>query len=468
MNRRDLISLFCLGLALRLGGLFFNGMADLYQILLEWGAHVVRDGLVDAFSTNYGIFSYGLFGIATRIADLIPRFWWAPYKLIILSFDIAVLVTLLGIASADDRRRALVFFWLNPWFILHEAYHGFWEAPHILFGLLAVRAAIGIERAEWRWSAIGALLACSAMFKPQGLLHFLAPMGLYLLVQAVRSSIVHRPSSIVGRDGLGAADVWRVVWYVAGAASVVVGLSLAILVAGGSFFALVENYRTAMTVMAGISNGGPGIWRFLAFAYMVATGQQQTIPFVKMPRLVIASASGFAALVTLGLQIWFGLKVRMRETTARERGVVVLAVLAFASLVMSQFGVRAHINHSYGAMVLLIPFALSDRYFRTLWIAMNSLLAVSHALVFGLGHAALLLPEHLFSRYPAAAELIARVTALPAYEHPDWPLRVQLWVADVVRVVPGETIVSLLSIVVFGLACLMAARMITLLRFDRP
>ena len=51
------IALFLLGIALRLPGLLFNGMADVYQILLEWGAAVHHLGLVDAFGINYGILS---------------------------------------------------------------------------------------------------------------------------------------------------------------------------------------------------------------------------------------------------------------------------------------------------------------------------------------------------------------------------------------------------------------------------
>ena len=56
------------------------------------------------------------------------------------------------------RRAIVVLYWLNPWFILHEAYHGFWEAPHILCGALAVIAVSERRRGE----GLGRRLLCAA------------------------------------------------------------------------------------------------------------------------------------------------------------------------------------------------------------------------------------------------------------------------------------------------------------------
>jgi hypothetical protein len=432
MGDRRLVLLLVAGLVVRLAGILFNGMGDLYQILLEWGFAVVHEGLVDAFAINYGIFSYALFGLAAWAAELVPRFWWAPYKLVILAFDIGVLVALLKIAPTRSL-TIVALYWLNPWFILHQAYHGFWEAPHIFFGLLAVLAVRHDSRPEQKWAAAGALLACSAMFKPQGLIHFIGPLGLYLAVEALRS------------------DRKPLAWFVAGCATVFASLALTIAAAGGPPRALLDNYRSAFVTMPGISNGGPGIWRFVSFLYMTATGQDQTIPFVKIPRMTIAVASGVAAIASMGILTLFAWRRRLTDEPAR----LVLMILALGSLVMAQFGVRAHINHSYTAMVLLVPIAASSTAMRRLWVAMCALLGVSHVLAFGLGHAALLPPAGILYRYSAAHDLIGAVTALPAYAVPDWPLRTQLWVKGVLEIVPGETIVSMLSIAVFALACLM-------------
>ena len=64
------IALFLFGVALRLPGLLFNGMADVYQILLEWGAAVHHLGLVEAFGVNYGILSYVAFGATSASSEM--------------------------------------------------------------------------------------------------------------------------------------------------------------------------------------------------------------------------------------------------------------------------------------------------------------------------------------------------------------------------------------------------------------
>lgn len=439
-RRSPLVQLFLLGLVFRLVGLLFNGMADLCQILLQWGFNVRRDGLIAAFDISYGIFSYGLYGLAARAADFVPRFWWAPYKLMILGFDIAVLLALLRLVPAGRKRLVLLLYWLNPWFVLHEAFHGFWEGPHVVFGLLAVLAAGGITRPGPRWFLVGAFLTCSAMFKPQGLIHFIGPLGLYLGVQALRG--VTKP----------------LVWFVAGIAAVAVGLTATIVAAGGAPLALVNNYRSALTLMAGISNGGPGLWRFVTFMYMSATGQNQTIPFVKIPKVAAVLISAIAAAATFTILTLFALRTTLKEDR-EDSARVVLMVLALGSLVISQFGVRAHINHTYPAMVLLVPLAIRDIGFRRLWVAMCALLGISHLLVFALGGGVLLPPEQIFSHYPAAQGLIATVTALPAYSNPDILLRIQLWASRAVGSLPGDTIVSWLSLAVFVVACLMVRAM---------
>jgi hypothetical protein len=201
---------------------------------------------------------------------------------------------------------------------------------------------------------------------------------------------------------------------------------------------------------------------------MIATGQNQTIPFVKMPRAAIAAASAVAAVVSAAILSMFAYRTRLREENGGERARMLLAVLALGSLVMSQFGVRAHINHSYPAMVLLIPLVVASHRMRSLWTAMSALLAISHVLVLGLGHAALLPPADNLSRYPSARDLIAQVTALPAYSNPDWPLRLQLWANRAIEPVPDNMIVSLLSIPVFFVACLMVRELLIEFRSDRP
>jgi len=452
--RSPLVLFFLLGLLVRLAGTLFNGVTDLYQILLDWGFVVRREGLVAAFHINYGILSYAAFGLAAAAADVMPRFWWAPYKLIILAFDVATLLVLLRVVPPERRTLALILYWLNPWFIIHEAYHGFWEGPHMLFGLLAV-LALKRAQAGGAWFMVGVLLMVSAMFKPQGLIHFIGPLGVYLAVQWLRGN--RAPFA----------------FWLAGLATVAGATSLLIAAAGGSAFALVDNYRSAFATMSGVSNGGPGIWRFVSFVYMSATAQTGHVAFVHMPRLLTGILSGVAALACLGVFLVFSVRttigsggvsiverlasrvMRPDAPVTRPPAETVLLMLALGSLVMSQFGARAHINHSFTAMVLLVPLAAASTDIRRLWTALSALLGLSHLLIFALGNAALLPPDSVLPRYSAAASFVQRVTALPAYRSPDALLVIQQWLANLVSRLPGETLVSLLSPVVFLVACLL-------------
>ena len=447
------IGLFLLGIALRLPGLLFFGMADLYQILLEWGAAVHHVGLVEAFGINYGILSYAAFGAAEAAAEWMPRFWWAPYKLLVIAFDSGACISLLALVAPNDRRWLLVLVWLNPWFVLHGAYWGFWEGAHLLFGLLAVLALRRIADEGRAWAAAGALIMCSAMFKPQGLGHFAGPLALYLAVQYMRGT----------RRPLGA--------FLAGLAAVALVTSLGIWIFGGSPLALYHNYRYVSATMAKISNGGPGLWRFVSWAYMEATHQAGLVLDMKISRPALALLTAASGLLCLGIFLPFATHVGLRRrdpgkphppALARWLGApdarwpdaqATFAVLALGTLVMSQFGPRAHINHSYVAMVMLAVFALRDRVLFRLWVAMNVMLGLAHLSAFGLGGSVVMLPASQWFRYPNAGLLLDRVRQLPAYSSPDGLLRFQAAVNELLTHLPGPRAISVMSLLVCLTAC---------------
>jgi hypothetical protein len=448
------IALFLLGIALRLPGLLFNGMADVYQILLEWGAAVHHLGLVDAFGINYGILSYAAFGVAEAAAEWMPRFWWAPYKLLVIAFDAGACLALLALVEPRDRRWLLVLVWLNPWFVLHGAYYGFWEGPHLLFGLLAVTALRRIADERMGWAAAGVLIMCSAMFKPQGLIHFAGPLGLYLAVEYARG--IRRP----------------LLWFGAGLAAVWAVTSVGIWIAGGSPLAVYDNYRYVSATMAKMSNGGPGLWRFASWAYMEATHQSGLVLDMKISRPALAAWTALSGVICLGILFAFarrlGLQRGDRPGPARSPvprwlggpesswpdARVAFAVLALGTLVVSQFGPRAHINHSYVAMVMLAPFALRDRVLLGLWIAMNVMLGLAHLSAFRFGDPVVILSPSQWSRYPQAGLLLDRIRELPAYSVPDGLLRFQTAVNDLLLAwLPGPRGISMMSALVFVAAC---------------
>ena len=446
-------TLFLLGVALRLPGLLFFGMADLYQILLDWGAAVHHVGLVEAFGINYGILSYAAFGAAEAAGEWIPRFWWAPYKLLVIGFDVGVCLTLLSLVAPRDRRWLVVLIWLNPWFVLHGAYHGFWEGSYLLCGLLAVVALRRITDERLGWTVAGTLIMCSAMFKPQGLIHFAGPLTLYLAVQYVRG--FRRPllSFVVGLS--------------AGAAVT----SLAIWSAGGSPLALYNNYRYVSTTMAKMSNGGPGLWRFASWAYMEATGQPGLVFDMKISRPALATWSAVAGLLCLGILLAFSTRLGLQRRESEMPGLPAVSrwpgtprvrwadaqaafvILTLGALAVSQFGPRAHINHSYVALVMLAIFALRDRVLLWLWVAMNVMLGLAHLSTLGFGGAVVILPASQWFRYPHAGALLDRIRELPAYSAPDGLLGFQAAVNGVLTALPGQRGISIMSLLVFVAAC---------------
>jgi hypothetical protein len=453
------LALFLFGVALRLPGLLFNGMADLYQIVLEWGAAVHYLGLVDAFGINYGILSYAAFGAAEVAGEWIPRFWWAPYKLLAIAFDAGACLALLALVAPRDRRWLLVLVWLNPWFVLHGAYYGFWEGPHLLCGLLAVTGLRRIADERLGWAAAGVLIMCGAMFKPQGLIHFAGPLALYLIVEYVRGT--RRP----------------LLSFVAGLAAVGAVTSLGIWIAGGSPLAVYDNYRYVSATMAKMSNGGPGLWRFVSWVYMEATHQPGLVLDMKISRPALAAWTALSGLLCLGILLAFAARLGLQrgERQGPARGAVsrwlgrpdtswpdaraAFAVLTLGTLVVSQFGPRAHINHSYGAMVMLAPFALRDRVLLRLWIGMNVMLGLAHLSVFRFGDPVVILSPSQWSRYPQAGPLLDRLRELPAYSVPDGLLRFQAAVNEMLAWLPGPRGISMMSALVFVAACGLVWRM---------
>src|SRR5712671_4937435 len=109
-RQRTIIALVAVGLAARLVGVLFNGMHDVDQIVLIWGMGVREEGLGPAFAGVYGVLSYALFGVAAEGVTLIPRFWWAPYKLLEIASEAGILASLWFLLPAGRGVWALPVF----------------------------------------------------------------------------------------------------------------------------------------------------------------------------------------------------------------------------------------------------------------------------------------------------------------------------------------------------------------------
>jgi hypothetical protein len=402
------VYLLALGLALRLPGLAFNGQTDVFEMILDWGRDVRTVGLAQGFSINYGLFSFSAFGVAAWLGEFLPRFWWLPYKLLVILFDAAVMAALVRVCGHRAVPLLLAVYWLNPWFLWHGVYQGFWESPLICFALLAVLAVRDRRGEAGPWIAAGLLLFVSWQVKPQGLIHFAGPAGLLLAVAALqgrRVPLVSFVSTFLAASVAASAVMW---------------------IAGGSALALVRNLRTSLEVMPVISAGGLGFWRFVSFAYMQANGIAGEVHTLKLPPGLFTLAALVSLALSGSLLAAFAVRLRWRRSSADPVSWASFYLMITAgALVLSQFGIRAHINHSYGAMVLLVPLLPASRTLRVAWIAGVAVQGFAHLVRYGAGTTELLPEPWLVTAYGNAEAFATEVSRSPASRVPDVWLRMQ-------------------------------------------
>ncbi|MFC1804904.1 hypothetical protein ACFLZ3_03655 [Candidatus Omnitrophota bacterium] len=403
-NRRFQKSLFIAGLLLRLPGLFFNGIFDIDQFIFQWGSAARHLGTAQAFGRIYGFFSYLLFGFAAFLAEWIPRYWWAPYKLIEILFEAAILLALFRILPPRRKHFALFFFWLNPWFILHGAWQGFWDGPHVFFALICLLVFGWTHNDKLRWFSTGLFLMVSAQFKPQGLLYFVIPLGIYLTLQWFFS----RRRSLI--------------WFILGSISVLSTLIIFLHPNAAPLLAVPKNYISVVTVMPTLSNASLNIWRTITKIIQVFLGQSGPTYTLVLHGPIYKSLHIFAFGVVSSLLFLFSARLlssgegRARRSTLGPtpgacRSPDVFLVMVFASLTVSQLGTMAHINHTYTALVLLIPLAVFNRRILWAWATMVAVNLFGHLAVYRLGRA-IVMPQRCLDS-ASAQPLILRVeTAL--------------------------------------------------------
>lgn len=417
--------LIALGLVARLAGLCFNGMSDLDQIIFSWGSHVEHAGLAKGFAENYGILSYALYGLAARAAEFMPRFWWAPYKAMEIGFEFATFFTLRALLPKDKKDLALFLYWLNPWFILHGAYQGFWEGPHTLSALAALWVLRRSERSPRGWLAAGMLLMAGAMFKPQALFYFVLPAGIYL---GLRWVFKREPTLL---------------WFSAGALIVAAAAAVFLEAGGVSWRALPNNYWTSVRVMPNLCNECVNVWRPVTRALMEQLGQTGLTTRLRLPMSVNAPIHAASFAVALGLVAVFGRSLMRRFE--RPGGWDLYLVMTFAAVAIPQLATKAHINHGYAGLVLLIPvIAVAPRVLLP-WSAMVAVHFYAHLADMHLGRAYAhdVVPEN----FPWGRELIARVNE--AFARPDALVNLHAFVNGLVEKLPLEPVVTELSVVQF-------------------
>jgi hypothetical protein len=462
-SNRIPFGLFIAGLGLRLPGLLFNGMPhDLDQMILQWGSSVRSLGLAAAFRDNYGMFSYALYGVAAGLAEYVPRFWWLPYKAMEVSAEAAVLFALCRLLPDGRSHVALFMYWLNPWFIVHGAWQGFWEGPHTLFVLLALLCLRQVRNNTYRWVLAGICLMTGAMFKPQGLIYFVGPVGLYLILQLLCKGRPHLNQS-------------PLIPFLAGLFMIVAVSTTLLVMRGADVLAIPKNYTTAITVMPNLCNECINIWRPVTRVLQMISGQSGPTDTLRLPRLLYTPLQAVILSFTIGLIgvfSWMLLRARSQpfgeflRRPADENGFAsylkVFMLLAFAGIVFPQLATRAHINHAYAGLVLLIPLAAANRPILVAWMAMTASHFYGHIATYQLGRS-VIFSYNRYVDYSQSRVLISQIEAAMVTHPYEALLNFQARINHfLVAYLPQEPLISLISAMQFVCLLVVIREMFTL------
>lgn len=362
-------ALFGLGLLLRLVGVLFSGMHDVDQIVLVWGISVREQGLGQAFAGTYGVLSYAAFGAAAEGAAQTPRFWWAPYKLLEIASELGILGCLTLLLRPDLRWWALCLFWLNPWFVVHGAWHGFWDGPHTLFGLIGLVVLRASDASSRGWMMCGVSFAIAALFKPQGLAYFVLPMGMFLMCLTIVGRMIRPLAS-----------------YAVGVVAIILLGSAVLGVTGGDPNDQIASFVQAVNTMPALCNGCVGVWRPVTGALQALLGQEGPSYMLVLPINLDRSLN------LIGLTAAYGvvacLALRFASITARRTGIqseTGALLVTLAALIVPQLAPHAHLNHTYAAAVLLIPFIVGKRQLVAFWSVIVAVMLYAHLATYQLG-----------------------------------------------------------------------------------
>ena len=94
--------LAALGILMRLPGIFVTGMYDLDEMLLQWGAGVSEHGVGGDIGHLRSVYIRH-FRSAYQLAELMPRFWSAPYKVVEILFEVCIVLVLCRIVPTRHR-----------------------------------------------------------------------------------------------------------------------------------------------------------------------------------------------------------------------------------------------------------------------------------------------------------------------------------------------------------------------------
>jgi hypothetical protein len=292
-----LAAIFIIGLGLRLAGLGFNGTSDV-DLYLYKGYILNKLGVDQALRQvgyGYGPLSFAAFGIAAGQAGVLPRFWWVPINLMVILFELVILVLLIRLLPETCKHLVLVMYWINPWFILHGSWHGFWDSPYTAFGLMAIICLKKMNKLRLSWVMAGLLLMIAAMIKPQGMAYFVMPVCIYLCIQVIRN--LRLPF----------------IYFMIGSIFAIAVTTGFLIQGGGDLLTVVRSYHSAAQNAPCLNYEAINIWWPISRILQAISGQEGRVFMLQLPEFINTFLHLIALYVVFILIILFSLRIPMAQ-----------------------------------------------------------------------------------------------------------------------------------------------------------
>jgi len=383
VRRSSVAGLLLAGLVLQTAALALSGTSDVRQFR-TWAVTILDRPFFDAYS--YDIFvpptgvspipDYPPLSVAMLAASAHVARWIRPdvtrdsrlltvcVKAPLLGFQVFVLWLVFRSAGAANEPpgnpreppwNPLLWFWLNPAFILSGPALGYLDLPCWSAGLAALLAADA-----GRAGLAGVLIAASILFKPQGLF-FALPLAAMLWA---------RPAAL-GRAAL-----------VGGAIVVLALLPFALRTPHGLWISMSSNFTEDL-----LSGDALNLWWLVSAAGFLWTfgGASLVHPFGAPPISMFVARAGFdptipATLVVTGSALWLFWRGKDHPGLAPAVALGALVVHLYFTA-----GLAVHENHLVYALPLLGLAALRDPRYRGLYVAASAFVAFNLLVMVGLG-----------------------------------------------------------------------------------
>lgn len=333
---------FVVVLVLKLVFVGDKGTGDM-DVALGWGRTLLRVGLVDGYTGSNFPIAFQIYEGLVWFARQVGMDGYAAMKALNLACDLGTFWGLRALLRGWDLDPRWAFaYWLSPYFLV-MAWLGY---DHFQMGLIVVVTLLLAQRVR---STRGWLLVS-------------VPFGIGFLQRPQVQALV---GAVAAYAGIVALDAWRregrsvraAVWHERTRRALLLLVVPAVLFvvytvwfwAGGKdALYLTHAYQQIAAFSPALSANMLNVWQMVAELYRHGDEQLST---VRGPGALHALAGAISAVALLA-GVWF---IVRSERPGRPFSVTLLYLFALGAIVMPNLYTRAHDNHLFLGLVLVVP-----------------------------------------------------------------------------------------------------------------